>query len=198
MESLVRMLKSHCNAVARSKFLLPSLPSLSRFVPFRSGPSLLRYNATSTSPPPSSPVVSLNKELPDPFVRQKRNRIYFVCYGIGVVVSCLVIFNFEKTNSPIITSAFFFMRRLSLVADALGNDIEYALSYPWISGPLNTVKGNIDISFEVKGSKGTGTVRLKATRTLKITPFDVRHFVLETHGKHPQVIDLAADPAIEF
>lgn len=90
------------------------------------------------------------------------------------------------------------MRRLSLVADALGNDIEYALSYPWISGPLNTVKGNIDISFEVKGSKGTGTVRLKATRTLKITPFDVRHFVLETHGKHPQVIDLAADPAIEF
>lgn len=149
------------------------------------------------APPEPKRTVAMDRDLPDPFVRQKQNRWYFACYGLGVVVSCAVIFNFEKTQSPIITSCFFFMRRLAHVRSAIGDDIEYGLPFPWISGPLNTVKGDVDIAFDVKGSNGRGTVMLKASRALKSEPFKVHHFRLEMHNSG-EVVDLTTDPAIEF
>lgn len=161
--------------------------------------SLALTNKATTSTADSGesykPPVTIDRELPDPFVRQKQNRYYFIVYGIGVTVSCIITFNYEKTRSPITSSTLFFLRRAEISKTLLGNGIDYASSWPWISGPLNTVKGDIDISFAVKGDKNDGTVRLKATRENRTHPFVIHHFVLDVEGKE---YDLTKDKKMDF
>lgn len=123
--------------------------------------------------------VTVNRELPDPFKSKYENTKYFVTYGIGVLVSCIVIFNYEKTTSPILNSVFYVLRRDPNVTELLGEDIKYKSSWPWISGELNTVTGDIDINFAVKGDKSSGQLYFKATRHSKQSPFRVLHWYLE-------------------
>lgn len=104
---------------------------------------------------------------------------YAIVYGIGVIVSCAVIFNYEKTTSPILNSVFYILRRNPEVVAKIGEEIGYASSYPWISGELNTVKGDIDINFTVKGEKDSGQLYFKASRPDRITPFTVHHWYLK-------------------
>ncbi|KAK6199425.1 cytochrome oxidase complex assembly protein 1-domain-containing protein [Scheffersomyces amazonensis] len=168
---------------------------------FHSG--LIRFNATtatstttgrSTNTPKR--IITLDKELPDPFSKQKKNRLYFVAYGIGIIVSCIIIFNYEKTQSPIITSALYFLRRSETAKKLLGSDINYASSWPWIWGELNTVKGDIDITFDISGDNGAqGTIKLKATRISRAHPFDIHHFLLVVDNKE---YDLSKDNALQF
>ena len=51
------------------------------------------------------PPVTIDREFPDPFSKKKTNRRYLFVYAIGVTLSCIAIFNYEKTQSPIITSS---------------------------------------------------------------------------------------------
>lgn len=78
----------------------------------------------------------------------------------------------------------------------LGPNIGFQSSWPWIWGPLNTVRGDIDVVFGVRGDSGAGKLRLKASRTLKLVPFDVHHFTLETADG--TVLDLMKDPTLDF
>lgn len=140
--------------------------------------------------------VSVERELPDPFKKKKQNRRYFWAYAVGTTISCIIIFNYEKTRSPIVNSVLYCLRRSDHAKAALGPNIGFASLWPWISGPLNTVKGNIDITFSVKGDDGVGKLHLHATRTSKLVPFDIHAWTLETSdGK---VIDLAKDVSVEF
>lgn len=163
--------------------------------------SALRYASTSspvakTEPEFSSKTVSLDRELPDPFADKKKNRQYFVVYAIGVTVSCAVIFNYEKTQSPIINSVLYCLRRSEAAKQSLGPNIGYASSWPWISGELNTVQGNIDVEFKVKGENEHAMLKLKANRESKLVPFDVKHIYLEfADGRK---IDLKSDSSIDF
>jgi cytochrome c oxidase assembly factor 1 len=143
--------------------------------------------------------ITLDRELPDPFVDQKKNRIYFVVYGLGVVIACAIIFNYEKTRSPITSSTLYFLRRSTIAKEQLGEGINFSSSWPWISGPLNTVSGHIDILFAVKGSKTSGTLLLKANRDSKIVPFNIQHFILqiEENGVKTEY-DLTKDPEVDF
>ncbi|KAL1577418.1 hypothetical protein MEW_03568 [Candida albicans P60002] len=145
------------------------------------------------------PPVTIDRELPDPFSKRKTNRRYLLIYGIGITLSCIAIFNYEKTQSPIITSSLYFLRRSQPSIELLGKDIDYSSSWPWIWGKLNTVQGIINIEFSVKGSKGNGVVKLNATRESKAHPFDVHQFVLEVErdGKK-QVVDLTKEPNFDF
>lgn len=146
------------------------------------------------------PPITVDRELPDPFAKRRTNRRYFVVYAIGITVSCAIIFNYEKSLSPIITSTLYFLRRSQESIDLLGKDIDFSSSWPWISGELNTVKGRIDIKFNVKGSLGTGVVKLNATRESKLHPFDVHLFVLEVDGNDgtKKIVDLTKDPNVDF
>lgn len=144
--------------------------------------------------------VTVDRELPDPFANQKKNRKYFVSYAIGITLACAIIFNYEKTRSPITNSTLYFLRRSALAKEHLGEGIDFRSSWPWISGPLNTVKGDIDISFVVQGSKSKGVLKLKASRDTKLHPFEVHHFILEVTDSNGQAVeyDLTKDPAVEF
>lgn len=140
--------------------------------------------------------VSVERELPDPFKKKKQNRMYFWAYAVGTALSCVLIFNYEKTRSPIVNSVLYCLRRSDDAKAALGPNIGFSSSWPWIWGPLNTVKGNIDITFKVKGDVGEGDLHLKASRTSKLVPFDIHAWTLTTaDGK---VLDLAKDVSVEF
>ncbi|PVH18333.1 uncharacterized protein CXQ87_001256 [Candidozyma duobushaemuli] len=140
--------------------------------------------------------VSVERELPDPFKKKKQNRRYFWAYAVGTTLSCVLIFNYEKTRSPIVNSVLYCLRRSEHAKAALGPNIGFASSWPWIWGTLNTVKGNIDITFQVKGDTGGGNLHLNATRLSKLVPFDIHAWTLETDSG--EVIDLAKDASVDF
>lgn len=131
------------------------------------------------------------RELPDPFSDKKKNRRYFWVYGLGVFASCAVIFNYEKTSLPIVNAVLYCLRRCDAAKAQLGPNIGFASTWPWIWGPLNTVKGDIDIAFDVAGEKGAGTLKLKALRTSKLVPFDIHSWTLEVHGG--ETVDLVGE-----
>lgn len=139
------------------------------------------------------PPVNVDRELPDPFKTKKTNRKLFIIYGIGVTVACAFVFNYEKTSSPVINSVLYILRRSEAVKHELGSNITFRDAYPWISGPLNTVQGNVDVSFRIKGDDLWGIVRLAATRSSKLVPFDVSRFELDLHGDGTKVIDLRSE-----
>lgn len=141
-------------------------------------------------------AATVDRELPDPLEPQKENRRYFLLYAVGVVVSCAIIFNYEKTGSPIINSLMYCLRRSEVAKEALGDNIGYSSAWPWIWGPLNTVQGNIDIQYKVKGDAQGATVHLKATRVSALMPFKVEHLYLEYADGLTS--DLLKDESIDF
>lgn len=160
---------------------------------------VLNEQPTQQVPKPTRQV-TVDRELPDPFAAKKTNRRYLVVYTIGLAAMLAMIFNYEKTGSPIITSTLYFVRRSKIANERLGDGIDFSSSWPWIKGPLNTVRGNIDIEFNVKGDKGNGTLKLKATRESKMDPFDIHHFVLDIKDEYGNVTsyDLLKDPDVQF
>ncbi|KAI5968067.1 hypothetical protein KGF57_000257 [Candida theae] len=160
--------------------------------------------SSSSSIPHSKPVtykppVTIDRELPDPFVKRDQNRRYFVFYSVAVVVTCAIIFNYEKSSSPIVNSTLYFLRRSSIAQDAIGKNIEFASNWPWIWGKLNTVQGVIDVKFKVKGDERKAWVVLNASRESKMHPFEVHKFALEVDTKDSKVeYNLMDDPEFEF
>lgn len=153
---------------------------------------------SSLSSEHSKPPITVDRELPDPFRAQRRNRRYFWAYGLGVTFACVVIFNYEKTMSPIINSVMYFLRRSQEAKQLLGDNINFRYSWPWIWGTLNTARGDVDILFAVKGSKNTGTLKLKATRESKTHPFNIHHWILQINDSLNTEINLLEDESVEF
>jgi cytochrome c oxidase assembly factor 1 len=81
-----------------------------------------------------------------------------------MTVSVLVFFNYQKQESSVVTSTLYALRTNPMVREELGDEIYFASKYPWISGEINQVHGRIDISFNVKGTKRQGKVRLRCKR----------------------------------
>lgn len=190
--------RSIINRVGAVSRITPFVRSLSRSSVFLQE---IRQQAmpTSESKPIYKPPVTIDRELPDPFVKRNENRRYFVFYSIALVVTCAVIFNYEKSSSPIINSTLYFLRRSTIAQDALGKNIEFASSWPWIWGKLNTVQGAIDVKFKVKGDDQKAWVLLNATRESKMHPFQVHKFALEVDTKDAKVeYNLMDDPEFEF
>lgn len=151
-------------------------------------------NNATTSPKEKKPM-TLDRELPDPFKDRNKNRIQFVSFWVLMAISAMVMFNYEKTSSPVVTTTLHFLRRSALIRDLLGDQIDFKSLYPWISGELNQVKGAVDIKFDVKGSKNWGTIRLVADRESRRDEFLIHEWSLEIDGqKH----DLLADESVDF
>ncbi|KAJ7293751.1 cytochrome oxidase assembly protein 1 [Mycena rebaudengoi] len=48
--------------------------------------------------------------------------------------------------------------------------------YPIIDGQINQLQGNIDVSFRIKGSRGSGTVYFTSVRKAKGVPYEILRF----------------------
>ncbi|CAH2355613.1 cytochrome c oxidase assembly factor 1 [[Candida] railenensis] len=179
-------------------FSIPRSQALQQSASSSSASKSPSSNRTQLKKPTTTRQVTIDRELPDPFAFKKQNYYYFTCYGLGVFFACVFIFNYEKTTSPVINSVMYFLRRSNYALSALGDDITFAYQWPWIWGTLNTVRGDVDIQFDVKGSKASGVLYLVANRESKQEQFKVRKWLLKINDERNTNIDLMKDPSIQL
>ncbi|CEP60776.1 Coa1p LALA0_S01e18712g [Lachancea lanzarotensis] len=114
----------------------------------------------------------IERELPDPTKDRVKNRVQLGLFAVAIGVSLACIFNYEKTQSPIVSNSLYHMRRSQAIRDLLGDSIDFDGLVPWVFGDLNQVAGKVNISFYIKGSKNVqGVVKLVADRENKHQEF---------------------------
>lgn len=83
-------------------------------------------------------------------------------------VSTLAIFNYQKSNSSVVSSTLYALRTNDSARELLGDEVYFASKVPWIRGELNQLHGRIDISFWVKGSRKSALMRFKSVRKMRL------------------------------
>ena len=133
----------------------------------------------------------IDRELPDPTTERRKRILGFVVFSVAIGSALSLIFNYEKTESPIISNTLYHLRRSPATRDILGESIEFDGIIPWVYGELNSVKGRINITFYIKGDKNvTGTVRLVADRNTHDEEFLIHEWSVTAAGKK---IDLLSE-----
>ena len=111
-----------------------------------------------------------------------------------LVSSTLAIFNYQKSSSSVVSSTMYALRTSPKAREYLGDEIYFAHKMPWIWGEMNQLHGRINIHFEVKGSRNTGTMRFKSFRATRMGMFETTEWSLETtDGKKIDLLD-GSDP----
>ncbi|KAG6036474.1 hypothetical protein E4U40_000844 [Claviceps sp. LM458 group G5] len=109
-------------------------------------------------------------------------------FAVIIAISAFALLNYEKSSSPIVTSTMYALRTNARARSILGDDIYFRSQIPWISGPMNKVQGNIDITFDVKGSKSWATMRFASRRSSRRELFETTEWSLTT--KEGEWVDL--------
>jgi hypothetical protein len=112
-------------------------------------------------------TVVVERELPKPPPPSKK-RWLWTGLGVGAVVWAVGLgaaLNHQRLSSSVVHGTLFMVRYDPRVIELVGDSVDYADSWPWISGSVNHLKGKIDIGFKVKGS--TGKTKQKKTKTKK-------------------------------
>jgi cytochrome c oxidase assembly factor 1 len=107
----------------------------------------------------------------------------------AVLISCtLAIFNYQKSSSSVVASTLYALRTSPKAREYLGDEIYFAYKMPWIWGEMNQLHGRINIQFEVKGTKASGTMRFSSSRPQRRGVWETSEWSLET--KSGERIDL--------
>ncbi|KAI7890197.1 cytochrome oxidase complex assembly protein 1-domain-containing protein [Mucor mucedo] len=104
----------------------------------------------------ASKTVVVERELPKPPPPSKK-RWLWTGIGVGAVVWGVGLgaaLNHQRLSSSVVHGTLFTVRYDPRVIALVGDQVDYADSWPWISGTVNHLKGKIDIGFDVKGSTG--------------------------------------------
>ncbi|KAI1151766.1 DUF1783-domain-containing protein [Nemania diffusa] len=111
-----------------------------------------------------------------------------------IALSSLAIFNYQKMSSPIISSTLYSLRTNKRARELLGDEIYFKHQIPWISGEMNQLRGRIDISFAVKGTRSAGVMRFASVRPSARAMFETTEWSLETpDGKRIDLLE-GGDP----
>ncbi|KAI8060047.1 cytochrome oxidase complex assembly protein 1-domain-containing protein [Gongronella butleri] len=70
------------------------------------------------------------------------------------VVGLSAALNYQRLSSSVVSGTLFMVRYDPRVIELVGDHVDYADSWPWISGTVNHLKGKVDIAFEIVGDKG--------------------------------------------
>lgn len=112
-----------------------------------------------------------------------------------MAVSALAIFNYQKTSSPIVASTLYALRTSPRARARLGDDIYFKHAVPWIRGEMNQVRGRIAISFAVRGSRGSGTMRFASHRPSSRALFETTEWCLVMDdGERVDLLEGGDDP----
>ncbi|QEU59275.1 Coa1 [Kluyveromyces lactis] len=132
----------------------------------------------------------IDRELPDPTKDVNKRRLQFVGFIVLMTSALAMIFNYEKTQSPVISNTLYHMRRSPKIREVLGDQIDFDGLVPWVSGELNQVAGNVNIKFYLKGSKGTvGEVRLVADRENQHQEFFIHEWSVKVDDKKYDLLE---------
>ncbi|KAF1967564.1 DUF1783-domain-containing protein [Bimuria novae-zelandiae CBS 107.79] len=157
-------------------------------VPWKTPHSITAWPPERLIPPPKDGEILLerkpNRELPPipPLIHPSVLRTLPI-FIISMTIATLVFFNYQKTESSVVTSTLYALRTNPAVRDVLGDEIYFASKYPWIRGEINQVHGRIDIRFWVKGTKREGEVRLVCRRGKKNGLYVTREWSLTLVGE---------------
>jgi cytochrome c oxidase assembly factor 1 len=112
-------------------------------------------------------------------------------FAAVIAVASVAIFNYQKLSSPVTEATLYALRTSDKARAHLGDEIYFAQQIPWISGEMNQVRGRINISFRVKGTRAGGVMRFASYRPSPRGLFETTEWSLTTDdGK---VIDLLED-----
>lgn len=120
----------------------------------------------------------------------------FAAVGVcGWAVFFTYVTNQEKVTSSVVQQMLRSMKSSEHLHDYLGDAIRPVPEWwlngdPWIHGRVNQINGSIDLSFKIKGSKGTGTVYFTSVRREKGEPFVILRF--RVIGDDGTIINLTA------
>jgi cytochrome c oxidase assembly factor 1 len=78
--------------------------------------------------------------------------------------SAAAIFNYQKLNHSVVDSCMYALRTNPLAREKLGREIRFRDRMPWISGTINSLHGEVDVTFGVKGKAAQGVMRFRCTR----------------------------------
>ncbi|QSZ33237.1 hypothetical protein DSL72_002825 [Monilinia vaccinii-corymbosi] len=127
-------------------------------------------------------------ELPENGMRWMRSIPIFLAV---LIASTLAIFNYQKSSSSVVSSTLYALRTSPKAREFLGDEIYFAHKMPWIWGEMNQLHGRIDIQFEVKGTKRSGTMRFTSFRPTRQGMFQTTEWSLEgDEGEERVKIDL--------
>ncbi|OBZ81403.1 Cytochrome c oxidase assembly factor 1 [Choanephora cucurbitarum] len=148
----------------------------------------------------------VDRELPRPPPPSRKRWIWAGAAG-GAVIWAVCLggaLNHQRLSSSVVHGTLFMVRYDPRVMELIGEGIDYASSWPWISGNVNHLKGKIDIGFTVKGitgqtaqvhfvSKRVGqkwqTIQFTVTRESDQKQIDIGNHTLTETGE-PQLIGL--------
>jgi len=153
-------------------------------------------------PPPSSstePVVETfeNASKPKPYqyhgrppprtdlpLQKKRWPLITAAIALGIVgwaAFFMIATNQEKLSSSVVRQILRTVKDNQEIKEMLGDAIrpqpEWWLNGdPWVEGAINMMQGNVDVSFRLKGHKGSGTLYFTSVRKAKGEPFTILRF----------------------
>lgn len=76
-------------------------------------------------------------------------------WGVGLGTAL----NYQRLSSSVVKGTMFMVRYDPRVIALLGDKIDYADSWPWITGTVNHLKGDVAIAFDVAGATGKPFIR---------------------------------------
>lgn len=116
-----------------------------------------------------------------------------------IAVSSLAIFNYQKSSSPVVASTLYALRTSPRARALLGDEIYFRHRIPYIAGEMNQLQGRIDVSFSVRGSKGTGVMTFKSFRPTAKGLFETKEWsvVMDGTGEKIDLLD-GGDPFREI
>jgi cytochrome c oxidase assembly factor 1 len=83
-------------------------------------------------------------------------------------------------SSPVVASTLYALRTSKKAREYLGDEIYFRHQIPWIGGTMNQMRGVIDITFRVKGTKSEGLMRFSSFRPGPKAMFETTEWSLET------------------
>ncbi|KAH8601026.1 cytochrome oxidase complex assembly protein 1-domain-containing protein [Bisporella sp. PMI_857] len=152
--------------------------------------NVIRRRAMIAAPKPGQVLMERrpDRELPDIEQGGMRWLRTIPIFLVVLVSSTLAIFNYQKSSSSVVSSTMYALRTSDKAREYLGDEIYFAHQMPWIWGEMNQLHGRIDIHFEVKGRKNSGTMRFTSHRPTRRGMFVTTEWSLTT--KNGTKIDL--------
>lgn len=102
------------------------------------------------------------------FVDPNRSRKLFwlnvPVFGVLLLASGAIIFNYQKSSASVTASTLYACRTNPKAREALGPEIGFAQYLPWIWGTVDQLHGHVEIEYKVRGKKDYGWVHFKSDR----------------------------------
>ncbi|RPA89645.1 DUF1783-domain-containing protein [Choiromyces venosus 120613-1] len=136
-----------------------------------------------------------DRTLPDPS-KPSKTLLTLPLFASIILLSAAAIFNYQKSSSSVVSSTLYALRVHPRAKELLGEDISFKSKMPWIHGTLSQLRGDIDIAYGVKGTKGEGVMRFRSVRRGRMGLFETLDWSLLMDDGHKVLLldNSAADP----